>query len=69
VGRNPSTGRIAGIVMHPTSLDGPYGTGDLGAACFEFVDWLVTTGMQAWQARYVLHPLALLALARARIWQ
>ena len=51
VKRNPPSGRMAGIVMHPTSLDGAYGTGDLGAACYEFVDWLASAGMKAWQAR------------------
>lgn len=49
VGKNPPSGRKAGIVLHPTSLDGPFGTGDLGQACFAFVDWLANSGMRAWQ--------------------
>jgi 4-alpha-glucanotransferase len=54
--RNPPAGRMAGIVLHPTSLDGPYGTGDLGAACRDFVDWLATAGMRAWQVLPLVPP-------------
>ena len=36
--------RAAGILLHPTSLPGPYGIGDLGAGARTFVDWLVTAG-------------------------
>jgi 4-alpha-glucanotransferase len=56
VGKNPDTGRTAGIVMHPTSLPGAYGTGDLSTACFAFIDWLADAGMKAWQVLPLVPP-------------
>lgn len=41
--------RRSGVVLHPTSLPGPYGIGDLGAQAFAFVDWLVQAGQTYWQ--------------------
>jgi 4-alpha-glucanotransferase len=41
--------RSSGILMHPTSLPGPYGSGDLGASAYQFVDWLVSAGQSLWQ--------------------
>jgi 4-alpha-glucanotransferase len=41
--------RSSGILLHPTSLPGPYGSGDFGAAAFHFVDWLVSAGQKMWQ--------------------
>ena len=41
----------AGAILHPTSLPGPYGTGELGEHAYAFVDWLRSAGLQAWQAR------------------
>ncbi len=41
--------RSAGILLHPTSLPGPYGIGDLGPQAFRFVDWLASTGCKLWQ--------------------
>ncbi len=41
--------RSGGILLHPTSLPGPYGTGDLGPQAYRFVDWLVSTGCKLWQ--------------------
>ena len=35
--------------MHPTSLPGRYGIGDLGDACFQFVDFLVAARQTYWQ--------------------
>ncbi len=35
--------------MHPTSLPGPYGIGDLGTEACAFVDWLETAGFHFWQ--------------------
>ena len=32
--------RQSGILLHPSSLPGPHGAGDLGAAAYHFVDWL-----------------------------
>lgn len=56
VGKNPDAGRTAGIVMHPTSLPGPYGTGDLSTECFGFIDWLADAGMKAWQVLPLVPP-------------
>ena len=41
--------RSSGILLHPTSLPGPYGSGDFGAAAYHFVDWLVSAGQKMWQ--------------------
>ena len=41
--------RSGGILLHPTSLPGPYGIGDLGPQAFHFVDWLASTGSKLWQ--------------------
>ncbi|MBK9529064.1 MAG: 4-alpha-glucanotransferase [Acidobacteria bacterium] len=41
--------RASGILLHPTSLPGPYGIGDLGGNAYEFVDWLVSAGQKLWQ--------------------
>lgn len=41
--------RASGILLHPTSLPGPFGSGDFGAASYQFVDWLVRTGQTYWQ--------------------
>ncbi len=41
--------RSSGILLHPTSLPGRYGIGDLGDAAFRFVDFLVETGQSIWQ--------------------
>ena len=41
--------RRSGVLLHPTSLPGPHGIGDLGPGAYHFVDWLVTAGQRAWQ--------------------
>ncbi len=41
--------RSGGILLHPTSLPGRYGIGDLGPQAYRFVDWLVSTGCKLWQ--------------------
>ena len=41
--------RRAGIILHPTSLPGPYGIGELGGEARAFVDWLASAGMSCWQ--------------------
>jgi 4-alpha-glucanotransferase len=41
--------RRSGIVLHPTSLPGRFGIGDLGAAAYEFVDFLAAAGQTYWQ--------------------
>jgi 4-alpha-glucanotransferase len=41
--------RRSGIVLHPTSLPGPHGSGDFGPSAFHFIDWLATAGQSVWQ--------------------
>ncbi len=41
--------RLAGIILHPTSLPGGHGVGDLGAAARSFVDFLADSGVGIWQ--------------------
>ncbi|MFT3721004.1 4-alpha-glucanotransferase [Pseudorhodoferax sp.] len=41
--------RASGILLHPTSLPGPHGGGDLGPAAYHFVNWLVAAGQKLWQ--------------------
>jgi 4-alpha-glucanotransferase len=41
--------RAAGILLHPTSLPGPYGIGELGADATAFLDFLHESGQSVWQ--------------------
>jgi 4-alpha-glucanotransferase len=41
--------RRSGILLHPTSLPGPHGSGDFGPSAYHFVDWLVAGGQKLWQ--------------------
>jgi len=41
--------RASGVLLHPTSLPGPHGSGDLGPEARHFVDWLVAGGQRLWQ--------------------
>jgi 4-alpha-glucanotransferase len=41
--------RRSGVLLHPTSLPGPLGCGDLGAEAYHFVDWLATARQTLWQ--------------------
>jgi 4-alpha-glucanotransferase len=41
--------RASGILLHPTSLPGPYGIGDLGDEAYRFADFLHSSGQKLWQ--------------------
>ena len=41
--------RTGGILLHPTSLPGKFGIGDLGPTTFEFIDQLAAAGQTYWQ--------------------
>jgi len=41
--------RYAGMLLHITSLPGPYGIGDLGSAAYSFADFLDEAGVSLWQ--------------------
>jgi len=44
---NPS--RASGILLHPTSLPGRFGIGDLGSEAYRCADFLVDAGQRLWQ--------------------
>ncbi|KAL3683790.1 hypothetical protein R1sor_001812 [Riccia sorocarpa] len=48
--------RRIGILMHPTSLPGPYGIGDLGEEAHRFLDWLKAAGCTVWQVLPLVPP-------------
>src|SRR5512134_3366329 len=41
--------RSGGILLHPSSLPGSYGIGEIGPQAYRFIDWLVSTGCKLWQ--------------------
>jgi 4-alpha-glucanotransferase len=41
--------RRAGVLLHPTSLPGPFGVGDLGPQAQHWVDFLAQAGASVWQ--------------------
>ena len=41
--------RAAGVLLHPTSLPGPHGSGDLGPDAHAFIDFLAAAGQRWWQ--------------------
>ena len=41
--------RASGILLHPTSLPGPFGIGDLGDEAYRFADFLIAGGQSLWQ--------------------
>ena len=41
--------RSAGVLLHPTSLPGRFGIGDLGDELLTFLDWAETAGLRIWQ--------------------
>src|ERR1044071_5189867 len=41
--------RASGVLLHPTSLPGDYGIGDLGPEAYRFVDFLSSSGQRLWQ--------------------
>src|ERR671928_447523 len=41
--------RSSGILLHPTSLPGRFGVGDLGPEAYRFADFLLAAGQSLWQ--------------------
>ncbi|HEY0547328.1 MAG TPA: 4-alpha-glucanotransferase [Pyrinomonadaceae bacterium] len=41
--------RSSGILLHPTSLPGKFGIGDLGDEAYGFIDFLASSGQSLWQ--------------------
>src|SRR5258706_3516554 len=48
--------RASGVLLHPTSLPGPHGTGDLGPMARAFADYLAAAGQNWWQMLPVCPP-------------
>ncbi len=51
---NWSAKRRAGVIIHPTSLPGPYGIGELGEQARQLVDWIVSADLQVRQVTHCL---------------
>lgn len=41
--------RASGVLLHLTSLPGPFGIGDIGPCAYAFIDFLKENGQQLWQ--------------------
>lgn len=41
--------RRAGVLLHPSSLEGPDGIGDIGPSAHRFMRWLAHCGVASWQ--------------------
>lgn len=44
-----SLGRSSGVLLHPTSLSGPFGIGDLGPSAINWLDFMDSAGLGLWQ--------------------
>ncbi|MBI3407879.1 MAG: 4-alpha-glucanotransferase [Planctomycetes bacterium] len=44
-----ASARAAGILLHPTSLPGPFGIGDLGHAAYDWIETLLHAKQKCWQ--------------------
>src|SRR5207247_10932005 len=45
----PTLRRASGVLLHPTSLPGPFGIGDLGPAAYRWVETLAAMRQSWWQ--------------------
>ncbi len=48
-GQHKKPKKYTGILLHPTSLPGPYGIGELGEYAYKFIDFLERSGLNTWQ--------------------
>ena len=46
---DPLAERSSGILLHPSSLPGPHGMGDLGREAHRFLEFLAKAGQRWWQ--------------------
>ena len=44
-----SSQRVSGVLLHPTSLPGPEGLGNIGPEAYRWVNFLKNSGTQLWQ--------------------
>src|ERR1041385_3872926 len=47
--KSPPPTRTSGVLLHPTSLPGRFGIGDLGDELLAFLDWAQSAGLHIWQ--------------------
>lgn len=47
--------RSSGVILHPTSLSGPFGIGDLGPSSIKWLDFMDRAGLGLWQI-LPIHP-------------
>jgi len=48
--------RACGVLLHPTSLPGPYGIGGLGSEARRYLEWLAQAGVTWWQVLPLAPP-------------
>lgn len=41
--------RSCGVLLHPTSLPGDFGSGDIGQSAHRFLEWMSACGLKYWQ--------------------
>jgi 4-alpha-glucanotransferase len=46
---SPFDERASGVLLHPSSLPGPHGSGDLGPMAHRFAEFLARSGQRWWQ--------------------
>ncbi len=46
---NKESKRSAGVILHPVSLPGKWGIGDLGESAYRFIDKIASAGLKVWQ--------------------
>ena len=51
-----ASAREFGILLHPSSLPGAHGIGDLGPSAYAFADWLHASGGRVWQILPLVPP-------------
>ncbi len=55
-GRMMLFSRDTGVLLHPTSLPGPWGIGTLGEEAEEFIRWMAASGLSVWQVLPISPP-------------
>ena len=48
--------RSSGVLLHPTSLAGPFGIGDFGGEARRFIDFIAAAGQTFWQIMPLTPP-------------
>eukprot|EP00798_Chlamydomonas_sp_ICE-L_P008636 gene8637-34084_t len=48
--------RRSGVIVHPSSLPGPYGIGEIGPESKNLLDWMTNAGLTIWQILPMVPP-------------